>query len=306
MSSVHLKISSALISLAAIVFTLQSSVVSQATSDLLSNVVAQYNNLSLASPYPDGFGIQLKASAILNVAYPSGVIQLGHPYSASDVASLPKIALQTGSDSTTFKAPNAFTLMLADANALGNPDKQGNYRHYLENGATFGDPDSNGTMTLNSGSGTVVTSYAGPGPLPNEGPHRYAWMLFVQPSAFQAPSNLSSAGVGPGHWYVNDYVSSTHLGDLVAASFFTVENGHASFTPKPTAVPSSNNSNGTKTSVPVTGAPKASAQSADAGRLAQMNFASLVKSIVTGLGTIIRILDVSVYQSSQQLILTME
>ena len=78
---------------------------------------------------------------------------------------------------------------------------------------------------MNVGSGTVVTNYAGPGPLLNTSKHRYAWMLFAQSSKFATPANLSAAGTAPGHRYVSKYVASRGLGDLVAASFFTVENG---------------------------------------------------------------------------------
>lgn len=55
------------------------------------------------------------------------------------------------------------------------------------------------------------------------GPHRYAWLLLTQPTSFTAPANLSSS-TGAGHWSVNSYISSTGL-TLVAASFFTVQNG---------------------------------------------------------------------------------
>uniref|UniRef100_A0A0S1MIG4 PEBP-like protein n=1 Tax=Phakopsora pachyrhizi TaxID=170000 RepID=A0A0S1MIG4_PHAPC len=164
------------------------------STDSLNAISNQFDSSYLSSQYPDGFGIPLKAQAILNVNYPFGNVQLGKAYNASDVANQPTISISPlESSQASFKAPSAFTLMLADANALGNPDPKGNYRHFLENGVTFGDPTSNGTMSMNPGSGTVVTSYAGPGPLPNEGPHRYAWLLFNQPGDFQAPTGTSMA-----------------------------------------------------------------------------------------------------------------
>jgi len=265
-------------------------IASQATTDQISTVQTQYDGLFLSSSYPDGFGISLKAQALLNVKYPSGDVTLGKAYSASDVSTQPSITVTPiDSAQSAFKTPNVFTLMLADANAYGNPDPQGNYRHFLENSATFGDASGNGTMALNVGSGTIVTAYAGPGPLPNEGPHRYAWLLFAQPSTFQAPSNLSSAGTGPGHWYLNAYVSSTKLGDLIAASFFTVENGHASFTPKPTPASNTGKSasitNTTHSSpVTATNSPSANAKSHASKGPLSIDFASLVKVISTGLG----------------------
>ncbi|OAV85956.1 hypothetical protein PTTG_30169 [Puccinia triticina 1-1 BBBD Race 1] len=59
-------------------------------------------------------------------------------------------------------------------------------------------------MAMNVGSGTVVTNYAGPGPLLNTSKHRYAWMLFAQSSKFATPANLSAAGTAPGHWYESE------------------------------------------------------------------------------------------------------
>ncbi|KAA1079620.1 hypothetical protein PGT21_017602 [Puccinia graminis f. sp. tritici] len=262
-----------------------------ASSDQISTSATQYDNLFLSAPYPDGFGIPLKAQAVLNVTYPSGPITNGKSYSAEDVKTLPTITLIPG-DTAAFKAPNAFTLILADANALGNPDKEGNYRHFLENGATFGDAGADGGMAMNVGSGTVVTSYAGPGPLLNTGEHRYAWMLFVQPSKFAAPSNLSAAGTAPGHWYVNAYVASSGLGDLVAASFFTVENGHATFPHNATVVHSTPTA-GTANSSAQSGSASAAGTSNNAGKSAAKSdadgpvwkdCAATVKSLVMGLG----------------------
>lgn len=71
----------------------------------------------------------------------------------------------------------------------------------------------------------LLPADAGPGPIAGTGIHRYAWLLFSQPSNFSAPANLSTPGVSPGHWYVNEYVVNSRLGALVAASFFTVQNG---------------------------------------------------------------------------------
>ncbi|KAH9821758.1 phosphatidylethanolamine-binding protein [Melampsora americana] len=197
---------------------------SQVTNQQTNEVQSQFDTLKLSSQYPEGFGIPLKAQALLNVIYPTGNINLGQLYNKTDVATKPTISVTPLADSiNNFKAPNAFTLVLTDANALGNPDPQlETFVHFLQNGATFGDPSQNNSMNLNEGSGTVVTSYVAPGPLLNSGLHRYAWLLFAQPSGFNAPANLSTANVGPGHWNFNAYVVGSGLGDLVASSFFTV------------------------------------------------------------------------------------
>ena len=49
--------------------------------------------------------------------------------------------------------------------------------------------------------------------------------MFEQPSTFAAPANLSTSGTAPGHWNVQSYVQESGLGALIAAAFFTVENG---------------------------------------------------------------------------------
>ena len=117
---------------------------------------------------------------------------------------------------------------------------------------------TNATRALNPSAGTVITSYAGPGPLSASSYrstsiqadralpqlalayakhsshksslksdksvqiHRYAWLVFQQPADFAAPANLSAAGTSPSHWSVERYVEESRLGDLIAASFFTV------------------------------------------------------------------------------------
>lgn len=53
-------------------------------------------------------------------------------------------------------------------------------------------------------------------------------MVYSQPGAFTPPADLSQAGTPLGTFQVQEYVNSTGLGALVAANYFTVENGQAS------------------------------------------------------------------------------
>lgn len=117
--------------------------------------------------------------------------------------------------------------MLADAAALGDPDAEGFYRHYLANGITLpaNQTKDQANVTFIPTDGTIITDYTGPGPIVGTGPHRYAWLVFQQKWDFVAPADLSTPGTPAGHWNVTDYVQQSHLRDLVAARWFTVENG---------------------------------------------------------------------------------
>ncbi|KAI9627515.1 hypothetical protein KEM48_009815 [Puccinia striiformis f. sp. tritici PST-130] len=257
------------------------------TSDQVTNEVTQYDTLMLSAAYPDGFGVPLKAQAVLNVTYPTGSITLGKAYSADDVKTLPNISV-IPSDPTAFKSPNQFTLLLADANALGNPDKE-ELPTLLTEQCDLWRRGCERSMALNATSGTVVTAYAGPGPLLNTGQHRYAWMLFTQPSKFSAPLNLSAVGTSPGHWYLASYVNGTGLGDFVAASFFTIENGHATFTSNATMVHSSNvpsttTTGGSSTSNSSPNSASKNGASSDADGPVWKDCAGIVKSLVMGAG----------------------
>lgn len=97
---------------------------------------------------------------------------------------------------------------------------QGDYCHGLWNSATV-----NASTGIVSG-GTSITFYATPGPLQGTGAHRYAWLVFEQPASFSPPAEFANqGGRQPGHWGASAYVEQSHLGNLIAASFFTVQNG---------------------------------------------------------------------------------
>lgn len=190
------------------------------------------------------FNIQLQPQALLEVVYggpscESGrvliragqVVQNGAALTATQVAQLPQIYVTPTTATAASVLAGSYTVMLADAAALGNPDAQGDYRRasvpdgraltladFLANGvkAASQPTGSNLTFPLSLTTG-VQTQYAGPGPAAGEGPHRYAWLLFQQPSSFRAQSGVSS----PGHWNVTSYVTQSGLGNLIAASFFT-------------------------------------------------------------------------------------
>lgn len=190
----------------------------------------------------------------------------GETYSNTSVATQPTISVNP-LDPATFNSSSTYTLTLADASSLGDPDTEGNYRHYLANNLTGAAPTS-GNESFTPSGGKVITAYAAPGPLPGTGPHRYAWLLFEQPADFAAPSNLSTS-TSSSHWYVSDYVKQTGL-QLVAASFFIVENGTptgsvaATTAPNTASVAASASAASTKTSAKGASSTSAGASSAAA------------------------------------------
>jgi len=220
----------ALLSLAFAASALAQSIpTSPATPIQLEGVDAGYVNEGFPGTDPTiAFGVPLHSQALLTIVYGTTTVANEAALTAAQVAASPSIYITPSTASVSnFSSTDLFTLVLADASSLGSPDPLFNYRHYLANSV----PGNSTTPTfeLNRASANVVTFYAGPGPAAGQGPHRYAWLLFQQPTSFTAPSGLTGAG----HWQLSSYVSSSGLGPLVAASYFTVENGPASYSVAP-------------------------------------------------------------------------
>lgn len=142
--------------------------------------------------------------------------------------------------SSTYTSDDRFTLALVDADIVGT-DESANpqTRHWLVNSVGL-DVGATGGWAVNYTSATNITQYTGPGPAAGSGPHRYVFLLYAQPSSFQAPFNLSTADTPLGTFFINSYVSESGLGDLVAANYMQVENGVATMSiPQTTTVDSS-------------------------------------------------------------------
>lgn len=208
-----------------------------ATEAQVDYVEAQYENSGLGDdslPNTDSLEVEVDAEALLSVVYGDLLIENGQDYTTAQVSELPQLYVTPTSDSMEdFNTSSVFTLVLADAGAVGGPDAQGIFRHFLANNVQVGAPASatNMTMPVLFDHASTVTIYAGPGPLPDSGIHRYAWLLFEQPASFVPPATPSTE-TGPGYWEggLSAYVRQAGLGDVVATSFFTVTApGTASF-----------------------------------------------------------------------------
>jgi len=116
--------------------------------------------------------------------------------------------------------PTTFTVAMVDFGAVGSDQSAGQTRHWLVNGVTL----DNGTFKTDNA--TVITKYAGPAPPAGSGPHRYTILVYVQPPSFTAPPELSS--LQPvGKFDINNYASSSKLGDIAGGTYFNVEEGTA-------------------------------------------------------------------------------
>jgi len=164
----------------------------------------------------------------LNVSFQAvGQISPGQALTETQVHDQPSIVFTAANSSVTYTGTT--TVIMADAGPVGTDESQGQTRHWLSYGASLA---GNGPYTLDTSKGTNVTDYAGPGPAPGSGAHRYVIMLFEQGSSFNEPTD---AGTGVQTINLTGYIQSSGLGALYAATYFTVENGTATATPSFTA-----------------------------------------------------------------------
>ncbi|KAJ7940903.1 phosphatidylethanolamine-binding protein [Mycena leptocephala] len=162
------------------------------------------------SPHCPRVAPHLHPGAVLSVAFSGSEITPGKSLTqTANVSTKPVVTASAFNASLT----GTFTIAMVDA------DVRWSHRHWLANGVTL----TSGTVSDTSA--TNITTYAGPGPATNSGPHRYVVLLYAQPSTFKAPADLSAPVDGVNKFDLNAYVKDSGLGDLVAANYFIVEVG---------------------------------------------------------------------------------
>ncbi|KAF9228043.1 PEBP-like protein [Gyrodon lividus] len=167
-------------------------------------------------------------TALLTVSYKGlGNISPGQAVTRDQVLNLPSLSVTPANSSVILGGK--YTMIMADAGPPGTDESHGQRRHWLVNGATI-----SGTNVSMAGA-TAVTQYLPPNPPVGSGPHRYAILLFAQPADFLAPPSLSKPNTGGGIFIVEDYVRSSKLGPLVAATYFTSQQGIATLSVPPTS-----------------------------------------------------------------------
>jgi len=168
-------------------------------------------------------------SAILTIAYAGGVgsVSPGQLLTPPQVGSAPTLTITPANSSAT--TTGNYTIAMIDAGPVGTNQAGGQTRHWLVNGATITG------ASVSSDSAVVITDYAGPGPAPGSGPHRYVVLVYSQPAAFTPPAGLDAPGVPVGSINFPDYVRTSNLGPLLAANYITVEDGTATASLSPTS-----------------------------------------------------------------------
>ncbi|KAF9533341.1 phosphatidylethanolamine-binding protein [Crepidotus variabilis] len=167
-------------------------------------------------------------SSLLTVNFAGvGELQPGQALVKEQSAPYPTVKVTPGNSSVTLNG--TYTLAMVDAEAPGSKLPEGQTRHWLVNGVKISGND------ISNSSAVAVTDYAGPGPAAGSGVHRYVVVLYEQPANFSPPEALSKPGVPVQPFVFSDYVKNSNLGPLVAATYFTVQEGTATVSAVPTS-----------------------------------------------------------------------
>lgn len=216
-------------SAALMVLGLASSVSAHAASPLAVAVAVE--NFKNAKIVPDIF-TTFDPIGLMTLNYTSTVGRpvIGQAISRNNVTEAPKLMIR-GTEEAEATAGGPFnvttiryTVICVDGSTAGSNSSQGYNLHYLENNLAYGENEDH-TVTLNS-TGTPVVAYAGPNPPSGSGPHRYIWLTYAQPENFAAPSS-PAAGSGVALFNLTQYTSAANLGNPIAGTYFTVQEGAA-------------------------------------------------------------------------------
>ncbi|GMK53565.1 hypothetical protein CspeluHIS016_0101510 [Cutaneotrichosporon spelunceum] len=195
-------------------FLLLATAASAATTTDLAYVAANFENAGLSTVFPS-----FAPQAVLDASFGSFKVEIGQPVTQETAGTRPELAVDGGD---AFNATGKYSLLLVDANTVGT--SEGQNLHWLTNGVTL---NGDGTSTPDYTGASDVRSYAGPGPAAGSGAHRYVLIMYREPAEFKAPEGFAAPINDVISFKLSDYVTAANL-DLVAANYFTVENGVAS------------------------------------------------------------------------------
>jgi phosphatidylethanolamine-binding protein (PEBP) family uncharacterized protein len=228
---------------------LLASAASAATTTDLAYVAANFENAGLGSVFP-----AFAPEAVLDASFGGSAVDIGKPVTQATAGTRPELTVDGGE---SFDASGKYSLLLVDTNIVGWAEGQN--LHWLTNGVTL---SGNGTATPDYASATDIRSYAGPGPAEGSGAHRYVLLMYREPAEFTAPEGFAAPINDVIPFQVNEYATAAGL-ELVAANYFTVENGVATVSVAETqAVDSATLAQPSSSAAPSSAAPSSAGSSA--------------------------------------------
>ncbi|KAG2146969.1 phosphatidylethanolamine-binding protein [Suillus bovinus] len=168
-------------------------------------------------------------TALLTATYTGGgIVTPGQLLPKSRTQTAPNLTITPANMTTLLN--EKYTLVMVDAWAPGHTDPRGQICHWVVNGVIVQD------HSVLTHAGVVVEQYRGPNPPSGSGPHCYAVLLYAQQFLTVPPlQKFHTQNNDPGFFHLADYVKASNIGPLIAGTYFTVEEGVATFTPSPTS-----------------------------------------------------------------------
>ncbi|KAG0705225.1 phosphatidylethanolamine-binding protein [Suillus ampliporus] len=167
-------------------------------------------------------------TALLTAGYAGvGTVTPGQLLLKSQTQTAPQLTITPANITTLLN--EKYTAVMVDAWAPGNNETRGQICHWLVNGVTIQD------HSVSTRGSLEVVRYRGPAPPSGSGPHRYVILLYAQQLSTVPLPVFPIQSNHPGLFHLADYVKTSKIGPLIAGTYFTVQEGIASFTPSPTS-----------------------------------------------------------------------
>ncbi|PWN93321.1 PEBP-like protein [Acaromyces ingoldii] len=210
-------------SLLCAVTALAASVSAQSSSSADSQIALAQLSLSAAKLIPNPIKQEyLSLEAALTETFKNGSVdQPGTTLSVGTTSTAPTLKLTIpDSAQSRFNSSTKYTVLTLDPGAPVEPVDKKVVRHFLVNDVPVG---SDGTLDVSSGK-NVAGWFATAPPL-GSGTHRYATLIFRQPSDFNPPASLTTPDKNIViDFSLSDYVEQAKPGPIVAATFFLQAN----------------------------------------------------------------------------------
>ncbi|KAF8527050.1 phosphatidylethanolamine-binding protein [Gautieria morchelliformis] len=203
-----------------VLFTLSAALVSHAQSTAnnpqlgIQAIEAHFTNAGIVPSLLK----QFSPSALMTLSYNGvGQVQPGQNLTVDQVKPFPQLSITPANSSVSLS--ENYTLAMVDADVVGTDESSGQTRHWLVNDVTVSG------STVSTENAINITDYASPLPPSGSGAHRYVVILYAQPAAFSPPGDLAQPNQPVGIIDLNQYVTSSKLGPVVAATYFDVQQG---------------------------------------------------------------------------------